>query len=1109
MPSNKRSNPASGPGQQPAKRLRTTASTYVRPIQTGVSSHSHFSRSTIALQHPDTITTPLLQSYGLIVNTLHHILICLDCKAVINPAQFRQHVVSQHKSIVAPLNLQDEFDKEVRPQFVFAAFPVPSPTSTVAEIYGIGEPKPAYLVCSKCNHGYAQTRTFRGHTCYQSDATVASFESEVQQFSKNSMHNWFPISRRQTTALLISPWQAFQDQMRDTAALPTEASNTDNYRVLRQILHKERWIQHVHGKDLPKLKELVFFSVKKPPLGGLVKHIHAYLAHVQAQLTDKYIRRLVGTRPTTEYERTFSRHHSDVGWDTHRKYAYVLAGALSLLINNIVTPSDHYSYAVPREISDASKLLLDALKAENNVQEDDSETEDADAEDEEEDEEQGEEDEDEDDQDSVSEAHPCHAYSPSEARPPPKTNAVIQQSLHQLFLLLFRQGAVDNDQFFSTFTRYIVLASVNAKGEWQAAGKITQKIASILFVGRLVFAEELITRKKEDPGMNTLGAFEVAAKPWLQEESESIMPTLYILLRCFLTMRSADDSMLVFNAPDLTGQSAIFGKHQLHVLAIGDALRQLVQEITTELDQLLYHQPDFDIPDSLFIHDEPRGRDAGYGFVADRRNSWTQPDSKTLVQHVINTETLFQRFGFLTADGKFVWQPIACLDYMRRIYKLQELFAVAIILSSGEPARGTELASLLYANVPGGSVRNVFVMFNMLLIRGSYNKTSHATGRDKAMVRVPLVDVGRQLIRFLVHLRPLYSIWQRQFRPLMSTNACHFLFAGLERPVTSEDLSSALCRFSLDKFNIPLRLSIFRQYMAFITACNASLFSAISSPAGTTSAQEQFGHTGEMDRTHYGGDERIPNGIDRYTFMATASVSGVFHMLFGHEAKVLRILEGGNHIRAAHSTTIQAIRHPVPALPVLPSHAPYAATEAVAHAVADKILPSMVHHVNRSIANAHAAVVDIFCPISIKDVSLPIVARHCTHPALLTKLQSFFQSPAGFKNAEQAMATQMMYEGKEHLMYISPTGSFSPSFPGFKVQFRRFRKDTSGATQCSRLGSRAGHTMDTADAVDAPSLSTAIISVQNVERDVDSQVEHIDAQDQCPRHGGTHGTTGV
>ena len=157
----------------------------------------------------------------------------------------------------------------------------------------------------------------------------------------------------------------------------------------------------------------------------------------------------------TEYEWTFSHHHSDIGWDTHCKYAYVLAGALLLLINNIVTPSDHYSYMVPQEISDASKLLLDALKAENNVQEDNSETEDADAKDEEEDEEQGEEDEDEEDQDSVSEAHPCHAYSPLEARPLPKTNAVIQQSLHQLFLLLFHQGAVDNDQFFNTFMCYI------------------------------------------------------------------------------------------------------------------------------------------------------------------------------------------------------------------------------------------------------------------------------------------------------------------------------------------------------------------------------------------------------------------------------------------------------------------------------------------------------------------------------------------------------------------------------------------------------------------------------------------------------------------------------
>lgn len=80
------------------------------------------------------------------------------------------------------------------------------------------------------------------------------------------------------------------------------------------------------------------------------------------------------------------------------------------------------------------------------------------------------------------------------------------------------------------------------------------------------------------------------------------------------------------------------------------------------------------------------------------------------------------------------------------MYKVQESLAIAIILSSSQLVRGTELASLLYANVPSGSIHNVFVLFNILLLQRSYNKTSFATGKDKMMVRVPLIEVGRQLI---------------------------------------------------------------------------------------------------------------------------------------------------------------------------------------------------------------------------------------------------------------------------------------------------------------------------------------------------------------------------
>jgi hypothetical protein len=152
-----------------------------------------------------------------------------------------------------------------------------------------------------------------------------------------------------------------------------------------------------------------------------------------------------------------------------------------------------------------------------------------------------------------------------------------------------------------------------------------------------------------------------------------------------------------------------------------------------------------------------------------------------------------------------------------------ELFLVAI-LTFGEPGRGAELAAHLLSNVPGGSIHNVFVLFNLFSLRGSYNKTSHATHGDKTMVRIPLPSIGHIWVQFLAFLRPIFITLQTHFRPYMSFNASHFLLAGTNHPVTSADISLLIAAFVKKEWHITLPLSTWRQYMAFMTSCNQSIF---------------------------------------------------------------------------------------------------------------------------------------------------------------------------------------------------------------------------------------------------------------------------------------------
>lgn len=390
--------------------------------------------------------------------------------------------------------------------------------------------------------------------------------------------------------------------------------------------------------------------------------------------------------------------------------------------------------------------------------------------------------------------------------------------------------------------------------------------------------------------LNSCSRAFAAVEKYFLEQYEGIMPSLYILLRGLLAISSADENTMLFNAPDASGTSAIFGSRILNVSHVRDFVLHKLLDVTEQLDRLTFRQAMFTVSPTELIYDEPRCRNPGYSFIQDNRNSWNS--KPTVLEYLLTNPEIFAQFGYINPAGKVVWKPGPCHKYMDAIHHLQMDLFVLTVLTFGEPGRGTELAAHLLNNVAGGSIRNVFMLFNLFCLRGSYNKTSHASHEDKTMARIPIVSVGRAWIRFLAFLRPLFIVWQTHFRPHMAFNASHYLLAGNSRPVTSSDISVAIAQVAMKEWTITLPLSLWRQYMAFMTSCNQSIFFRAQDKNRPSDAQ--FGHTGSMDRTHYGGDERTPLGLDYTVFMTTARTSAASQMMFGYEPDLMVALSAGS-----------------------------------------------------------------------------------------------------------------------------------------------------------------------------------------------------------------------
>jgi hypothetical protein len=485
---------------------------------------------------------------------------------------------------------------------------------------------------------------------------------------------------------------------------------------------------------------------------------------------------------------------------------------------------------------------------------------------------------------------------------------------------------------------------------------------------------------------------------------------------------SANESVILFNSPDMIGNKVQIGSDILDIEEVGRVTKELLAKVTKNMDHLLFGQDIFALPDDLAIYDEPQSRQPGYGFVDDDRNGWKS--TKTVLEYIVTSPLVLARFGQVDSQGKIIWYPGACQKYLEDIHLLQNCLFVATLFTLGQPARGTEFCMCLLRNICGGSVQNVFWLFGVFALRGSYNKTSHATQRDHAMARIPLPCIGRLWVRFLVYLRPLFEEWQCFLRPHMANNARYYLLAALHRPTTTTDLSKVVEIFFRDHFKMQMTLGKYRQAMAFITECNRDLFDAAE--ASTSAAQEQFGHSGERNRLNYGLNAQLPEGLDRSLFMKTARVSAAQHILFGHEPELLAILEAGNGRRMMLAGKIRAFRRPQ-AVSVETNSTQASICISMQHLVEGitaGLAPVLANHNNIQLARACSMVVE-HCGGAEATLAPVSRERKEAHPYVLGKLREFMKdmtSMVGFTNVHQVEVTQYMYEGDRHVGYIAATG---------------------------------------------------------------------------------------
>ena len=437
----------------------------------------------------------ILRRYSLRVNTTHNILICVPCGVIIDPSKVSNHFGRYHPQINLPPSFRMDLDVEVFSKHKNLTFEPTQPTLPIDAIDGLTIRK-NYLRCETCGHCYNGMPSFNKHVC----SGIRRAEPgmwPVQQFTLQKSSPFFAVIVPEPVAEEpLSMWDQFRMQ---EEKLPLEEGGIpmdDNYRVQHQFLIKEGWLERVKGHSHQSLMPIVPNINKNVTYQRLLTVLTGLLVKTQQFTTAAFLKRMIGTRPTSEHTTTFYLGHSRVNDATCRTYARRMVHVVSMIASYLERPHKDYKIRISTKIEDCVLKVVGKLGTDEDIAPDTTleqpigEIELNGGGGEAEEEEGGGEEEGEGQRETEDEDDGKEKLEFTEVE------KLVLDLLWSLFTDLPKTSK--DGPFFSPVFHYLLLSSLQKDQQWTATTIVTQKLAALQFVGRLTFAAFIIQRGQED-----------------------------------------------------------------------------------------------------------------------------------------------------------------------------------------------------------------------------------------------------------------------------------------------------------------------------------------------------------------------------------------------------------------------------------------------------------------------------------------------------------------------------------------------------------------------------------------------------------------------------------
>ncbi|KAL7750726.1 hypothetical protein RI367_003683 [Sorochytrium milnesiophthora] len=341
-------------------------------------------------------------------------------------------------------------------------------------------------------------------------------------------------------------------------------------------------------------------------------------------------------------------------------------------------------------------------------------------------------------------------------------NASLDEATLELMKRLCMPSAVmvEARPWHCPLYRALVVRSLNREGGLHRPSHVTSVVAAFKHTIRVVVYSELRLQDGDSPAADVADPLRQFDQ-WVAEGAIATPFAMIANVGHLATTHAFREVLLPrLDWSDQDSGSVFVDSVRVRLVDIQKVVKHTVHHGRQLYEQLCFDAPPLPLEDDAQYTDKLQSYQVGYSFLNDGRNR-SLIDRGQYLERMLSLSNSDRNLDFFAtvagADGgpdEVILRRSAVDKWLNKAQQLQQMLAVGVHLSGGQPGRAPELASLLACNTVG-SQRSVFWCQRGLTLVTRYNKSTATTGYDKSIPRYPSPEVSILLLDYLSVIKPM------------------------------------------------------------------------------------------------------------------------------------------------------------------------------------------------------------------------------------------------------------------------------------------------------------------------------------------------------------------